>query len=63
MLVNYFTVLQTFNKWYSNFSFREAALIASVFRYSQDKIEPNSESVYNLKRLSNHLRKSAKSSK
>ena len=59
-----------FRKWfcykksmYSNFKFREATLIEFVFRDSYKKIETASESLYILKRLSNHSYKLVKSQK
>ena len=59
--VNAFTVLKTFGKWYSDFNFREATLSAFVISDSYKKTETTSESVYTLKRLSNHVNKLVKS--
>ena len=61
--VSSFTVFNTFEKWYSKFKLREATLIAFVFRDSYKKIETTSESLYILKRPSNHLNKLEKSQK
>ena len=49
--VNSFTVFKIFEKGCSNFNFREATLIAFVFRDSYKKFETTSESLYILKRL------------
>ena len=61
--VNSFTVFKTFEKLFSNIYFREATLVAFVFKDSYKKIETTSESLYILKRLSNHLNKLVKSQK
>ena len=58
--VNSFTVFKTFEKWDCNFKSREATVIAFIFRDSYKKIETTSESIYILKRLSNHLNKLVK---
>ena len=55
-----FTVFKTFEKWDCNFKSREATVIAFIFRDSCKKIETTSESIYILKRLSNHLNKLVK---
>ena len=61
--VNPFTVFKTFKKCQSNFKLREATSVAFVFRDSYKNIETTSESIYILKRLSNHLNKLVKSQK
>ena len=57
--VNPLTIFQTFEKWCSNFKLSEASSIAFVFR-DRLNIETTSESIYILKRLSNHLNKLVK---
>ena len=44
--VDFFTAFKTFEKGCSNFNFREATLIAFVFRESYKKFETTSESLY-----------------
>ena len=61
--INSFTVFKTFAKLFGNFKFREATLIAFVFRDGYKKIKTTSEFPYILKRLSNHLNKLVKSQK
>ena len=60
---NSFTAFKIFEKGCSDFNFREATLIAFTFRDSYRKFETTSESLYILKRLSNHLNKLVKSQK
>ena len=62
-LGKFFDCFKTFEKWWSNFNFREATLIVFVFRDSYKKCETTSESLYILKRLSGHLNKLVKSQK
>ena len=52
---NSFTVFKTFQKWYSNFNFREATSIAFVLD-SYKKIETNSGSLNIIKSLLDHLK-------
>ena len=44
--VNSFTAFKTFEKGCSNFNFRQATLVAFVFRESYKKFETASESLY-----------------
>ena len=61
--INSFAVFKTFEKWCSCFNFREATLIALVFKDSYKKCEIISESLYIHKRLSNQLDKLVQSQK